>query len=58
MPTVQDDLIAPLKNFAKDSIHLVKKCTKPDKKEFALVASAAVLWAQIGPPQQMWGEEC
>ena len=33
-------LIEPLKQFAKDSMHLVKKCTKPDRKEFAAIARA------------------
>jgi protein transport protein SEC61 subunit gamma-like protein len=33
-------LIEPLKQFAKDSIHLVKKCTKPDRKEFTNIARA------------------
>jgi protein transport protein SEC61 subunit gamma and related proteins len=33
-------LIEPLKQFAKDSMHLVKKCTKPDRKEFTALARA------------------
>jgi protein transport protein SEC61 subunit gamma-like protein len=33
-------LIEPLRQFARDSIHLVKKCTKPDRKEFTLIARA------------------
>ena len=33
-------LIEPLKQFAKDSVHLVKKCTKPDRKEFTIIARA------------------
>jgi len=33
-------LIEPLRQFAKDSIHLVKKCTKPDRKEFTVIAKA------------------
>ena len=33
-------LIEPLKQFAKDSMHLVKKCTKPDRKEFTKIAKA------------------
>ena len=33
-------LIEPLKQFAKDSMHLVKKCTKPDRKEFMKIAKA------------------
>lgn len=32
--------IEPLRQFAKDSMHLVKKCTKPDRKEFAAIAKA------------------
>lgn len=32
--------IEPLRQFAKDSMHLVKKCTKPDRKEFANIAKA------------------
>ena len=27
----------------QDSIHLVKKCTKPDRKEFARIASATMI---------------
>jgi len=33
-------LIQPLRQFAKDSLHLVKKCTKPDRKEFTTIAKA------------------
>jgi len=33
-------LVEPLKQFARDSIHLVKKCTKPDRKEFMKIAKA------------------
>ena len=33
-------LIEPLRQFAKDSVHLVKKCTKPDRKEFLAIARA------------------
>ena len=32
--------IEPLRQFAKDSMHLVKKCTKPDRKEFMAIAKA------------------
>ena len=32
--------IQQLKQFAKDSMHLVKKCTKPDRKEFTAIAKA------------------
>ena len=36
----QEVFIEPLRQFAKDSIHLVKKCTKPDRKEFTTIARA------------------
>mmetsp|Transcript_1065 Transcript_1065/g.1140 ORF Transcript_1065/g.1140 Transcript_1065/m.1140 type:complete len:157 (-) Transcript_1065:111-581(-) len=36
-------LIEPLRQFAKDSIHLVKKCTKPDRKEFTQIARATLV---------------
>lgn len=32
MSDVNELLIAPLQKFAKDSMHLIKKCTKPDRK--------------------------
>jgi protein transport protein SEC61 subunit gamma-like protein len=35
-------LIEPLRQFAKDSMHLVKKCTKPDRKEFFALIKATV----------------
>lgn len=43
MSDVNELLIAPLQKFSKDSMHLIKKCTKPDRKgEFGsfLVARA------------------
>ena len=33
----------PVKKFAKDSIRLVKRCTKPDKKEFQKIAMATAI---------------
>ena len=44
-PTVEKEgfnevMVEPLKQFAKDSMHLVKKCTKPDRKEFISIARA------------------
>lgn len=36
----EEEFIQPLKDFARDSIHLVKKCTKPDRKEFLGIARA------------------
>eukprot|EP00568_Trieres_chinensis_P010282 CAMPEP_0183296942 /NCGR_PEP_ID=MMETSP0160_2-20130417/4340_1 /TAXON_ID=2839 ORGANISM="Odontella Sinensis, Strain Grunow 1884" /NCGR_SAMPLE_ID=MMETSP0160_2 /ASSEMBLY_ACC=CAM_ASM_000250 /LENGTH=119 /DNA_ID=CAMNT_0025458647 /DNA_START=115 /DNA_END=475 /DNA_ORIENTATION=- len=32
--------VEPLRQFAKDSMHLVKKCTKPDRKQFTAIAKA------------------
>eukprot|EP00953_Heterococcus_sp_UTEX-ZZ885_P026189 14165-Heterococcus_DN1.PRE.4 len=44
MSDVNELLIIPLRQFAKDSIHLVKKCTKPDKKGEALQFLASLLY--------------
>eukprot|EP00898_Chlorokybus_atmophyticus_P000292 jgi/Chlat1/1263/Chrsp115S00759 len=33
-----DVVIKPVKSFAKDSYRLVKRCTKPDRKEFTKIA--------------------
>ncbi|KAH9498225.1 Protein transport protein Sec61 subunit gamma [Bulinus truncatus] len=35
--------VEPAKTFAKDSIRLVKKCTKPDRKEFQKIAMATAI---------------
>ena len=32
MSDINTMVIQPLKAFAKNSVHLVKKCTKPDRK--------------------------
>ena len=32
--------VEPLMQFAKDSMHLVKRCTKPDRKEFLRISWA------------------
>lgn len=29
---VSDSVVKPLKDFAKSSVRLVKRCTKPDRK--------------------------
>ena len=44
---VADIAIAPLKEFVKDSVRLVKKCTKPDRREFTLIASKTAFGACI-----------
>lgn len=40
MSQIQELIFDPLKEFAKDSYHLIQKCHKPDRKEFAQVAGA------------------
>ncbi|CAF0884474.1 unnamed protein product [Brachionus calyciflorus] len=36
-------LVEPGKQFFKDSYRLVKKCTKPDRKEFQKIAFATAI---------------
>lgn len=36
---VGDVMVKPLKEFAKNSARLVKRCTKPDRKEFMKVCT-------------------
>ncbi|KAI3422248.1 Protein transport protein Sec61 subunit gamma [Globodera pallida] len=36
-------VVDPGKKFAKDSIRLVKKCTKPDRKEYQKIAVATAI---------------
>ncbi|KAG5181941.1 hypothetical protein JKP88DRAFT_221604 [Tribonema minus] len=43
MSDVNELLIIPLQQFFKDSVQLVKKCTKPDRKEFMIVAKATTV---------------
>ncbi|KAL7602598.1 protein transport protein Sec61 subunit gamma-1 [Lactuca sativa] len=38
-----DSVIDPLRGFAKDSARLVKRCHKPDRKEFTKVASRTAI---------------
>ena len=35
---VADIAVKPVRDFAKDSIRLLNKCTKPGRKEFSKVA--------------------
>merc|ERR1711860_74507 len=35
--------VEPLKQFSKDSVRLVKRCTKPDRKEFSKIAIATAI---------------
>ncbi|KAF6018221.1 SEC61G [Bugula neritina] len=35
--------IEPMKEFSKDSVRLVKRCTKPDRKEFQKIAVATAI---------------
>uniref|UniRef100_A0A1I7X1S3 Protein transport protein Sec61 subunit gamma n=1 Tax=Heterorhabditis bacteriophora TaxID=37862 RepID=A0A1I7X1S3_HETBA len=36
-------IIEPGRQFAKDSIRLVKRCTKPDRKEYQKIAMATAI---------------
>nr|GEX47284.1 protein transport protein SEC61 subunit gamma-1 [Tanacetum cinerariifolium] len=38
-----DSIIDPLREFAKDSNRLVKRCHKPDRKEFTKVATRTAI---------------
>ncbi|GBM75129.1 Protein transport protein Sec61 subunit gamma [Araneus ventricosus] len=35
--------VEPCRQFAKDSLRLVKRCTKPDRKEFQKIAMATAI---------------
>ena len=35
--------LEPLRQFCKDSVRLVKRCTKPDRKEFQKIAIATAI---------------
>ena len=44
--TAMDQIVTalePLKQFSKDSVRLVKRCTKPDRKEFQKIAVATAI---------------
>jgi protein transport protein SEC61 subunit gamma and related proteins len=36
---VADVVIKPIRDFMKDSIRFAKKCSKPDRQEFAKIAA-------------------
>eukprot|EP01133_Synstelium_polycarpum_P000384 gene384-451_t len=38
-----EETAAPLKEFAKNSYRLFKKCTKPDQQEFQKIAVATLI---------------
>ncbi|CAN6216098.1 unnamed protein product, partial [Urochloa humidicola] len=38
-----DSVVDPLRDFAKDSVRLVKRCHKPDRKEFTKVAARTAI---------------
>merc|ERR1712189_57295 len=50
-PSISMDQITsalePAKEFAKDSFRLVKRCTKPDRKEFQKIAMATAIGFSI-----------
>ncbi len=37
------EFVKPARDFIKDSIRLVKRCTKPDRKEFQKIAIATAI---------------
>ncbi|PAA59348.1 hypothetical protein BOX15_Mlig020961g2 [Macrostomum lignano] len=37
------DFISPARQFVKDSIRLVNRCTKPDRREFQKIAAATAI---------------
>lgn len=43
MNDIMDTVVTPVKSFAKDSVRLVNKCTKPDRKEYTKIAFRTVL---------------
>jgi protein transport protein SEC61 subunit gamma-like protein len=43
MEALNSNVIYPLREFAKDSMRLYNKCTKPDKKEFLEIAKATAI---------------
>eukprot|EP00775_Hariotina_reticulata_P006644 gene6644-6869_t len=38
-----DAVIKPIKDFGRSSIRLVKRCTKPDRKEFNKICSKTAI---------------
>jgi len=40
---IANQVIVPLTEFGKDSYRLVKKCTKPDRREFSKIAIATLI---------------
>ncbi|CEF63157.1 Protein transport protein Sec61 subunit gamma [Strongyloides ratti] len=49
MDYLQEEIVDPLKKFTKDSVRLVRRCTKPDRKEYQKIATAtAVGFAIMG----------
>ncbi|XP_048546798.1 protein transport protein Sec61 subunit gamma-like [Triticum urartu] len=38
-----DSVVDPLREFAEDSVRLVQRCHKPDRKEFTKVAARMVI---------------
>jgi len=40
---IVDQVVTPLNEFRKDSWRLMKRCTKPDRKEFSKIAIATAI---------------
>ena len=43
MDSINEGIIAPLKDFSKNSVRLLRKCTKPDAKEYTKVCVRTAL---------------
>lgn len=48
MSDVNELLIAPLQKFSKDSMHLIKKCTKPDRKGKSFFYTEVFMMSRFG----------
>ncbi|XP_074604039.1 protein transport protein Sec61 subunit gamma-like [Brevipalpus obovatus] len=38
-----ENVVDPVRQFAKDSARLIKRCTKPDRREFQKIAMATAI---------------
>nr|CCA14660.1 Type II (General) Secretory Pathway (IISP) Family p [Albugo laibachii Nc14] len=43
MSDINSLVVQPLREFFQNSLHLFKKCTKPDRKEFYRIAGATMV---------------
>jgi len=43
MDQIEENVIEPARGFATDSMRLLRKCTKPDAREFSKIALATLI---------------